>query len=140
MGISKADAVWEGSLREGTGSMTPAHAASLPFTFASRFEGQPATNPEELVGAALAGCFSMALSVGLGTAGFTPTKIETHAEVKLDRLTDGFSITGITLTTRATIPGIDAAAFDAIAQLTKKTCPVSKALAGTTITLDAALV
>lgn len=139
MGISKASAKWEGSLKDGKGSMTPAHAASMPFSFGSRFEGQPATNPEEFVGAALSGCFSMALSVGLGAAGFTPTSIDTRASVKLEKLADGFAITGIELVTEAVIPGIDAATFDTIAEQTKKGCPVSKALAGTVITLTATL-
>lgn len=140
MGISRASAEWNGGLKEGKGSMTPAHGPTLPFSFGSRFEGQPATNPEEIIGAALSGCFSMALAAGLGGQGFTPTRIHTSASVKLEKKDDGFWITSIALVTEATIPGIEDAAFQALAATTKKTCPVSKALAGTEISLEAKLV
>lgn len=139
MGISKANAQWDGTLKDGKGTMTPAHAPPIPYSVASRFEGAPQSNPEELVGAALAGCFSMALSLSLGTAGLTPTSIKTSADVKLEKQGDGFAITGIALTTEAIVPGADAAKFQEIAEATKKACPVSKALAGTTITLTATL-
>ena len=139
MGISKASAQWVGGLKDGKGTMKPAHAPEAVFSLGSRFEGLPNSNPEELVGAALAGCFSMALTVGLEQAGFKPASVRTSAEVKLDRVGDGFAITGIELTTEATVPGIDAAKFAGIAELTKKGCPVSKALAGPTITLKATL-
>jgi osmotically inducible protein OsmC len=119
--------------------MKPANAAEAQFGLASRFEGQKGSNPEELIGAALAGCFSMALSASLGKAGLTPKSIDTEAQVQLERDGEGFKIAKIELTTRAAIDGIDAAKFESIAQETKKGCPVSKALAGTTITLSAKL-
>jgi osmotically inducible protein OsmC len=140
MGISKASAQWEGSIKSGKGSMKPEHGPEVPFSFASRFEGQPASNPEELVGAALSGCFSMALSLGLEKAGSPPRSIHTSAAVKLERDSEGFSITGIELTVEADVPGLDADRFQALAEATKKACPVSKALAGVrTITLKASL-
>lgn len=138
--ISKASAHWEGSLKEGHGGMKPANAAEAAFGMGSRFEGQKGSNPEELIGAALSGCFSMALSAALGKAGLTPTRISTDARVHLEREGEGFNITKIELTTKASIPGIDATKFESIAQDTKKNCPVSKALAGTDITLSASLV
>ncbi|HKQ68920.1 MAG TPA: OsmC family peroxiredoxin, partial [Polyangiaceae bacterium] len=131
MGISKAIAKWAGGLKDGKGSMTPAHAAEVPFSFGSRFEGQPASNPEELIGAALSGCFSMALSAGLEKAGFKATSIRTSADVHLEKGAEGFGITSIDLTTDASVPGVDAAQFQQIAEATKKGCPVSKALAAT---------
>ena len=139
MGISKANAQWTGGIKDGKGTMHPAHAPEIGFSFSSRFEGQPASNPEEMIGAALAGCFSMALSLGLETAGHKPQSIKTSADVKLDKQGDGFAITGIELTTVVSAPGIDDAKFQDVAQATKKGCPVSKALAGTTITLKASL-
>jgi osmotically inducible protein OsmC len=139
MGISKANARWEGSLKQGRGMMRPAHAPEAPFSLNSRFEGGAGSNPEELIGAALAGCFSMALSGALGKAGLSPTAIETEARVHLDKEGDGFKIGSIELTTRAAVPGIEPAKFLEIAQETKRTCPVSKALAGTTIKLEASL-
>jgi osmotically inducible protein OsmC len=140
MPISKANAQWDGSIKTGKGAMKPAHGPEIPFTLGSRFEGQPASNPEELLGAALAGCFSMALSLGLETAGSPPKSIRTSANVKLDKDGDGFTITAIELTTEAEVPGIDGAKFQAIADATKKGCPVSKALAGVkNITLNATL-
>jgi osmotically inducible protein OsmC len=139
MGISKASARWEGSLKDGRGAMKPEHAGEAPFSLTSRFEGGKGSNPEELIGAALAGCFSMALSGALGKAGLTPTSIDTQAEVHLNKKGDGFEIGSIDLTTRAAVPDLDAAKFEAIAQETKRTCPVSKALAGTTINLKASL-
>lgn len=141
MGISKASAQWEGTIKAGKGSMKPAHAADIPFSLGSRFEGQPASNPEELLGAALAGCFSMALSLSLEKAGSPPKSIRTSANVKLDKDGEGFTITAIELTTEAEVPGLDAAKFKAIAEETKKGCPVSKALASVgSITLNASLV
>jgi osmotically inducible protein OsmC len=139
MGTSKASARWEGSLKEGRGVMQPEHAPEAPFSLGSRFEGQKGSNPEELIGAALAGCFSMALSAALGKAGLSPTSIETQAEVHLNKEGDAFKIGAIQLTTKAAVPGLEAAKFEGIAQETKQTCPVSKALAGTTITLKASL-
>lgn len=140
MGISTASAQWDGSIKSGKGSMKPEHASEIPFSFASRFEGQQASNPEEVVGAALAGCFSMALSLSLEKAGSPPRSIHTSAAVKLEKDGDGFSITSIELTTEADVPGLDADKFQTIAEATKKACPVSKALAGVrTITLKASL-
>lgn len=137
--ISKASAQWTGGFKDGKGTMTPAHAAAIGFTAGSRFEGQPASNPEEVVGAALAGCFSMALTVALERAGHKPQAVATSADVSLEKGDAGFAITGIALSTTATVPGLDDAQFQTIAQETKKGCPVSKALAGTTITLTATL-
>lgn len=140
MSISKATATWEGGFKTGKGSMKPAHAEAALFSVASRFEGHGNSNPEELIGAALAGCFSMALSVGLEGAGFAPVKIDTSAAVKLEKVGEGFSITGIELHTVAAIPGITAEKFQEIALATKKGCPVSKALSAVgNITLDAKL-
>jgi len=140
MSTSKASARWEGSLRDGKGTMKPANGAEVPFSLKTRFEGERGSNPEEVIGAALAGCFSMALSAALGKAGSNPTSIETEASVQLDKQGDGFAITSITLTTQAQVPGIDAGKFETIAQETKQQCPVSKALAGTKINLQAKLV
>jgi len=140
MGISKASAQWDGAIKTGKGSMKPEHASEVPFSFASRFEGQAASNPEEMVGAALAGCFSMALSLGLEKAGAPPRSIHTAAAVKLEKDGEGFSITSIELTTEADVPGLDQDKFQTIAEATKKACPVSKALAGVgSITLKASL-
>lgn len=139
MGISRGSAQWDGGLKTGKGTMKPAHAPEANFSLGSRFEGQPASNPEELIGAALAGCYSMALTSSLEKAGFAPKGVKTSAEVKLEKLAEGFAITQIALNSTATVENIDAAQFQKIAEETKKTCPVSKALAGTTIVLTAAL-
>jgi osmotically inducible protein OsmC len=112
-----------------------------PFSFQSRFAEGDGTNPEELIAAAHAGCFSMALSAGLGQAGHDPESVETEATVRLDRVGDGFAITHILLRTRASVPGIDAAELQRHAQAAKAGCPVSKALAGVdSIELEAELV
>lgn len=140
MGIAKANAQWDGTIKEGKGIMHPAHAPEIPFSLATRFEGKPGSNPEEVIGAALAGCFSMALSLGLEKGGGKPTSIKTSATVSLDKDGEGFTITKIALVTEAIVPGLDQAKFEAIAQETKKQCPVSKALAGVaSITLEAKL-
>ncbi len=139
MGISKGSAQWTGGLKDGKGAMKPAHAAEASFSLGSRFEGLPASNPEELIGAALSGCFSMALTASLEKAGTKPLSVKTSADVRLDKDGDGFSITSIELTTEAAVSGIDAAKFQSIAEETKKGCPVSKALAGTKISLKASL-
>jgi osmotically inducible protein OsmC len=139
MGISKGSAEWQGGLKTGKGTMKPAHGGEATFSLGSRFEGQPASNPEELIGAALSGCFSMALTVSLEKAGLAPQSVRTEANVKLEKVGEGFSITGIELVTKATVSGVDDARFQNIAEETKKTCPVSKALSGTTITLKASL-
>ena len=136
---SKAHAQWTGTLKTGRGSMKPAHAADIPFSLGSRFEGQPQSNPEEVIGAALAGCFSMALSMALEQAGATPKQVQTQADVKLEKQGEGFAITAIALDCTATATHIDADAFQSVAEATKKACPVSKALAGTKIGLTAKL-
>jgi len=135
-----ASATWSGGLKEGQGTISTETGVlrEAPFGFKSRFEDGPGTNPEELIGAALAGCFSMARSLGLGNAGLTPERIETRAQVSLEKQGEGFAITTIALTCRARVPGADADAFQRIAQETKQGCPVSKVLRAD-ISLDAAL-
>jgi osmotically inducible protein OsmC len=140
MGISKASARWEGSLKTGNGSMKPEHAGEVPFTVGSRFEGQPSSNPEELIGAALAGCFSMALTSNLEKAGATPKGVRTSAEVKIEKGDAGWSVTSIALTTEVQATGVDDAKFQEVAEATKKGCPVSKALSAVpNVTLKATL-
>ncbi|MDB4986242.1 MAG: Peroxiredoxin OsmC [Myxococcaceae bacterium] len=140
MSVSKASAEWNGSLKKGQGSMKADHAPAIPFSLGTRFEGQPGSNPEELIGAALSGCYSMALAGALSKEGMEPSKIATTANVTLDKDDVGFAITKIELTTRVTLPNADATKFEYIARATKESCPVSKALLGTTITVDAQLV
>ena len=134
-------AVWKGGLKDGKGAITTKSGAlkEYPYGFAARFEGQPGTNPEELIGAAHAGCFTMALSLILGEAGFTAEQMDTKAEITLTKQDDGFAITKSALTLRAKIPGIDDAKFQELAGKAKAGCPISK-LFKTEITLDAALV
>ncbi len=140
MATRSAEAVWNGNLKEGNGTMKLGSGAyEGRYSFASRFESGQGTNPEELIGAAHAGCFSMALSAGLGKAGFNPTSVHTTARVFLEKVGEGFGITKIELTTVAQIPGIDNATFQKHAEEAKKNCPVSRALAGTEITLNARL-
>ena len=135
-------AVWRGGLKDGKGAITTKSGVlhDQAYDFASRFEGKPGTNPEELIGAAHAACFAMAMSAGLGDAGFTATQLDAKSDVSLEKVPDGFAITKIHLTLKAQIPGIDKAKFDQIAEATKTGCPVSKVLKGATITLDATLV
>jgi lipoyl-dependent peroxiredoxin len=141
MSTRMANAVWEGSLKEGTGTMRLGSGAfEGSYTFASRFEEAKGTNPEELIGAALAGCFSMALSGDLNRAGFEPTRIQTKARVHLEKLDGKATITKIDLTTEAQVSGIDAGKFEEIAQGAKAGCPISRALAVKEINLDAKLV
>ena len=141
MPIRKAEAEWNGNLAEGSGRLKVGSGAfDGPYSFKSRFEeGQSATNPEELIGAAHAGCFTMALTAGLSRAGITPTRIHTDAKVRLEKVGDAFSITQIELETEAEIPGIDDAAFQQYAQGAKENCPLSKALASTPISMTAKL-
>jgi osmotically inducible protein OsmC len=140
MTISKATAEWQGTFKAGKGAMKPAHGGAVEFSAATRFEGVTGSTPEELIGAALAGCFSMALTVGLERAGAQPKSVQTSADVKLEKQTEGFAITGIDLTTVAVVAGIDDAKFQEVAAATKKGCPVSKALAAVSnITLKATL-
>jgi osmotically inducible protein OsmC len=142
MPTRKAEAEWEGNLAEGSGRLQVGSGAfEGPYSFKSRFEeGQSATNPEELLGAAHAGCFTMALTAQLSRERITPTRIHTTANVKLEKVGDAFSITEIQLETEAEIPGIDDATFQTYALGAKENCPVSKALAGTQIHLNARLV
>lgn len=136
----QAKATWEGDLPQGKGRMALGSGAyEGPFSFNTRMGDEPGTNPEELIGAALAGCFSMALSHGLGQAQLVPTRIETNATVHFEAIDGGFAITRIDLVTEAAVPGLDDAKFQAIATATKAGCPVSKALTGTEITLKATL-
>ena len=141
MPTRKAEAQWEGNLAEGQGNLKVGSGAfEGPYSFKSRFEeGQSATNPEELIGAAHAGCFTMALVAALSRAGHKPTRVHTTAQVKLEKVGDAFSITKIDLDTEAEIPGIDDAIFQQFARDAKQNCPVSKALAGTEIALTARL-
>ena len=141
MPTRKAEAQWEGNLAEGQGNLKVGSGAfEGPYSFKSRFEeGQSATNPEELIGAAHAGCFTMALIAALSRAGHKPTRVHTTAQVKLEKVGDAFSITKIDLDTEAEIPGIDDATFQQFARDAKQNCPVSKALAGTDIALTARL-
>ncbi len=128
--IKKAWAVWRGSLKEGNGSMSTETGVlkEAPYGFKSRFEGGPGTNPEELIGAAHAGCFSMALSSMLGQAGLTPEKIETRAAITFEKVGDAFAITASHLDVIAKVPGVTAQQFGEIANKAKVGCPVSKVL------------
>ena len=140
MATRTGTAVWEGTLKGGKGTMKLGSGAfEGQYSFSSRFESGAGTNPEELIGAAEAGCFSMALSVGLEKAGFPPKHISTTANVKLEKVGDAFRITAIDLETDADVPGIDDATFQEQAEQTKKNCPVSVALSGTQINLRARL-
>lgn len=136
----KAWAVWEGSIKEGGGTISTETGVldEAPYGFNARFGTGKGTNPEELIGAAHAGCFSMALSLMLGEAGLTPEKIETHAEVTLAKDGDGFTITKSHLDVVAKVPGADKAKFDELANKAKAGCPVSKLL-NATITMTAKL-
>jgi osmotically inducible protein OsmC len=139
--IRTSKAQWNGSLKEGSGTVALGSGAfEGAYSFPSRFENGTGTNPEELIAAAHAGCFSMALSAGLGKAGITATRVSTEAKVHLEKVGDGFSITRIDLVTEAEVPGIDDATFQEHAQGAKKGCPVSRALSAVEITLDAKLV
>jgi osmotically inducible protein OsmC len=134
-------AVWSGGIKDGKGAISTKSGAlkDYPYGFASRFEGKPGTNPEELLGAAHAGCFTMALSLMLGEANMTAEKMETQADVTLEKQDNGFAITSVHLTLKAKIPGADNAKFQEIANKAKEVCPVSK-LFNTKITLHASLV
>ena len=134
-------AKWQGGLKDGKGAISTKSGAlsDYPYGFASRFEGKPGTNPEELIGAAHSGCFTMALSLILEQAGFKAEEMNTKAEITLTKQGDGFAITKSQLTLRAKIPGIDSAKFQELAGMAEKGCPVSKVL-NCEIVLDAALV
>jgi osmotically inducible protein OsmC len=135
-----ASAVWTGDLKSGKGTISTESGvlSSAPYSFKTRFEGEKGTNPEELIGAAHAGCFSMALSLVLQQAGLTADRIGTTADVTLEQKDGGFAITAVHLTLRAKIPGADNAAFEKAAHTAKDNCPVSKLLKAE-ITLDAKL-
>ena len=135
-----ANAIWSGDLRSGKGSISTESGvlSNTPYSFRTRFEGDKGTNPEELIGAAHAGCFSMALSAELQKAGLTAERIETKADVTLQQKVGGFSITAVHLTLRAKIPGASQSDFDEAAKAAKEGCPVSKLLKAE-ITLDAKL-
>ena len=138
MAVRKAEAVWEGNLQEGRGTMKLGSGAfEGAYTFKTRFEEEPGTNPEELIGAAHAGCFSMFLSAVLSKAGYSVKRIHTTAKVHLG---EGPTITKIELDTEAEVPGLDEKTFQEQAEVSKKGCPVSKALAGPEIVLTARLV
>ena len=133
-------AVWQGGIKDGKGAISTKSGAlaDYPYGFSSRFEGKPGTNPEELIGAAHAGCFTMALSLILGEAGLTADEMNTKAEVTLEKVADGFAITKVHLTLNAKIPGCDDAKFQELAGKAKAGCPVSKLLKAE-ISLDASL-
>jgi len=140
MAVRKAEAVWEGGLLKGKGSMKLGSGAyEGAFSFASRFEDGAGTNPEELIGAAHAGCFSMAFSFMMEQAGYPPKRVHTSAKVHIDKVGEGFKITTIELETEADVPGLDEKKFSELAEAAKKGCPVSQALAGAEITLKAQL-
>ncbi|MBB6135400.1 OsmC family protein [Oxalobacteraceae sp. CFBP 13730] len=133
-------AVWSGGIKDGKGQVSTGSGAlkDQPYGFNTRFEDAPGTNPEELIGAAHAGCFTMALSGQLGQAGLTADELRTKATVSMEKVEGGFSITAIHLELRAKIPGASQEAFDKAATTAKENCPVSKLL-NATITLDAKL-
>lgn len=137
---TSGSAAWKGGIKDGKGALSTKSGAlkDYPYGFSSRFEGKPGSNPEELIGAAHAGCFTMALSLILGEAGFTAEHMETKADVTLEKLADGFAITKVHLTLRGKVPGADNAKFQELAGKAKAGCPVSKLLKAE-ITLDAAL-
>ncbi len=136
----KASATWRGGLRDGKGILTSPSGVlnNTPYSFHTRFENEPGTNPEELIAAAHAGCFSMALSAQLSGAGLTPERIDTTATVTLEKQDAGFGITKVHLVCRAKVPGASAESFNKAAQEAKSGCPVSKVL-NAAITLDARL-
>lgn len=133
----KGQAHWEGDIKRGKGTISTESGAlsEQPYGFNTRFEGKAGTNPEELIGAAHAACFSMALSLMLGEAGYTPESIDTEADVSLDKVDGGFGITKVALKSKVKLPGVDKDKFDDIIQQAKKGCPVSKLLSAE-ITLE----
>ncbi|MCX6605765.1 MAG: OsmC family protein [Acidobacteria bacterium] len=136
----RSEAEWRGGLKDGAGKIKFGSGAyEGPYNFSSRFEGGAATNPEELMAASHAGCFSMAFSLFLGMANFTATRIHTTAAVKLEQVGGGFDITHIQLTMEAVIPGITEGQFQELAKQAKENCPISKALASVPIDLTATL-
>lgn len=140
----KANAIWKGSIKEGKGHLNAPSGVfdDTPYSFKTRFEnedGKAGTNPEELIGAAHAGCFAMALSLALGEEGFEPDELNATAEVQLDKVDDGFEISNITLNLKGKVDGISEDKFKELAEAAKKGCPISKVLAGAKIHLNASL-
>jgi lipoyl-dependent peroxiredoxin len=140
MPTRKAVAKWEGTLKEGRGHLTGQSGLDMRYAFSSRFEDGPGTNPEELLAAAHAGCYSMALNAALERNGFVPEFVETEGACTLGKVGEGMGITGLKLTTRAKVPGLDAAKFLEFAEATKTGCIVSQALSAVPMELDAQLV
>lgn len=141
MSVRSADARWEGSLQAGKGTMRLAGGAyEGPYSFSSRFEDGTGTNPEELIAAAHAGCFSMAFAGGLGRAGHEPVSVQTTAKLQFDKGDEGWRVTRIDLVTEAEVPGIDEARFQELAYTAKKTCPVSALLSSVEIGVEAKLI
>jgi osmotically inducible protein OsmC len=141
MAVRSAHARWEGTLADGKGTVdTESGALAGEYSFQSRFQEGAGTNPEELLGAAHAGCFSMALAHGLAEAGHVATSVDTTARVTIKPVEGGFAITGIELLCQAVVPGISESEFQEAAEATKAGCPVSKALSAVPITLQASLV
>ena len=143
--IRRSSAVWNGTGKEGKGTLTSTSGvlSNTPYSFSTRFEsedGKAGTNPEELIAAAHAGCFTMALSFQLADAGFTPSELKTEAAVKVEQSEGGFSITSIQLNLTGSVPGISEEQFLELANAAKEGCPVSKALSSVSISLDAKLV
>ncbi|HEY2050997.1 MAG TPA: OsmC family protein [Caulobacteraceae bacterium] len=138
--IRKARAVWRGTGRDGSGELTTDSGVlkETAYSYRTRFQDQPGTNPEELIAAAHAGCFTMALAFQLQTAGYEPTELSTEAAVSLDQDGDGFKITRSALTLKANVPGLDQATFDDLSKKAEKTCPVSR-LMNAEISLTATL-
>ncbi|QIE44069.1 OsmC family protein [Pseudohalocynthiibacter aestuariivivens] len=136
----RASATWQGDLKTGKGTISTQSGAMKdnPYGFNTRFEDAPGTNPEELVGAAHAGCYAMAMTLGLADKGVTADQIDAKAQVTLDEVDGGFAVTKVHLDVTARIPGISAADFQEVAEATKKNCPISKLL-NAEITLDAKL-
>lgn len=140
MPVRNGKATWEGGLKGGKGSFTAGKDITAQYNFSARFEEGVGSNPEELLAAAHAACYSMALSAGLEKAGTPATRVDTRAECTIDKVDGGFAVTTMRLVCRATVPGVDAETFRKAAEATKDGCPISKALAGNVrIELDAAL-
>ena len=139
--IRKASAAWNGGLTDGNGTISTNSGVlrDTPYSFSTRFENGAGTNPEELIGAAHAACYSMALAAGLGGAGFSPESVQTSARVTIEKKEAGFRITLIELDCEARVPGIDEKSFQEHAEATKTGCPVSQALAATEVKLSAKL-
>lgn len=137
----KASAIWNGGLKDGKGTISTESGVldATPYSFTTRFEGEKGTNPEELIGAAHAGCFSMALSMILGLADMTPEKIETTATITLEQQAGGFAVTASHLDVTVTIPGADSVKFQEAAETAKANCPISKLL-NAKITMEARLI